>query len=147
MKAYMKYTVLYFLLIIPPLIISIGCERDVPTKLGTIDCIDCFQDRPEWGPLNVTLTINNENPFVPLVIYIGNIEDNNIEWIDTSYSADYWVDVPVNKYYSITAEYKSGDKTIFAVDGDDFKLKYTENNCDFPCYYYYGGYYDVQLKN
>lgn len=143
----MKYPLLYILLIIQLLLISSACERDVPPKLRTVDCIDCFQDRPEWGPLNVKLTINNENKFIPLVIYIGNIEDNNIEWIDTSYSADYWVEVPVNNYYSISAEYKSGDKTIFAVDGDDFKLKYTESNCDQPCYYFYGGYYDNQLKN
>jgi len=147
----MKYTrknrLVHILLIIQILIISIGCERDVPARLGTIDCYDCHQARPDSGKLIVTLTINNENPFVPLVIYIGNIEDNNIEWIDTSFSTDYWVRVPVNNYYSITAEYKSGDKTIFAVDGDDFKLKYTENNCDYPCYYYYGGYFDVQLKN
>ena len=146
MKQTITYRLFHLLLLIPFFIFVNSCERDVPTKLGTIDCFDCFQDRPEWGPLNVKLTINNENPFVPLVIYIGNIEDNNIEWIDTSYSADYWVEVPVNKYYSITAEYKSGDKTIFVVDGDDFKLKHTESACDYPCYYYYGGYYDIQLR-
>jgi hypothetical protein len=147
MKHTLKYPVLHILLIFQFFIILNGCERDVSTKLGTVNCNECYQYQPDWGPLNVILTINNENPYVPLVIYIGNIEDNNIEYVDTSYSSDYWVDVPVNKYYSITAEYKSGDKTIFAVDGDDFKLKYSESDCDLPCYYYYGGYYDLRLRN
>ncbi len=147
MKNIKKYRPLYFLLIIQLMIVTICCERDVPPKLTTVDCFDCYQNRPDWGQLNVKLTINDENPMVPIVVYIGNIEDNNIEWIDTSYSDDYWVEVPVNKYYSITAEYKSGDKTILAVDGDEFKIKYTETDCDYPCYYYYGGYYDIQLKD
>ena len=53
------------------LVITGSCERDVPSKLGTVDCAECYQDKPEWGRLNVTLTINNENPYVPLVIYIA----------------------------------------------------------------------------
>jgi hypothetical protein len=134
------------LLVFQLLIFSISCERDVPSKLAGVDCNDCDNVRPEEGKLLVTLTINDENPYVPLVIYRGNIEDNNIEYVDTSYSTDYWVIVPVDNYYSITAEYKSGDKTIFAVDGDEFKIKYTDTDCSYPCYYFYGGYYDVQLK-
>jgi hypothetical protein len=146
MNTFFKY--IEFLIIVVALIslITTSCERDVPSKLGGVNCAECYQVKPEWGRLNVTLTINDENPFVPLVVYIGNIEDNNIEWIDTSYAADYWVEVPVNKYYTITAEYKSGDKTIYAVDGDNFKIKYTDSDCDQSCYYYRGGYYDLRLK-
>jgi hypothetical protein len=79
-------------------------------------------------------------------VYKGNIEDNNIEFIDTAYSSDYWVRVPINNYYSIVGKYKAGNKTILVVDGDDFKIKYTENDCEYPCYYYDGGYYDIKLR-
>lgn len=147
MKYTGKYRLLMTLLVFQLFIFSISCERDVPSKLAGVDCGDCDNIRPEEGKLLVTLTINDENPYVPLVIYRGNIEDNNIGYVDTSYSTDYWVIVPVDNYYSITAEYKSGDKTIFAVDGDEFKIKYTDTDCSYPCYYFYGGYYDVQLKN
>lgn len=146
MKQKLTYGLFYLMLLIPFIIIGNGCEREVPSKLVAVDCYDCFQVRPDSGKLIVTVTINDENPYVPLVIYQGNIEDNNIEFVDTSYTDEYWVRVPVNKYYSIAAKYKSGDKTIFAADGDDFKIKYTENDCDYPCYYYYGGYYDIQLR-
>lgn len=147
MKFTNKYRLLLNLLIILSVFSAISCERDVPSKLSAIDCLDCLDYKPDSGKLIVTLTINDENPFVPLVIYKGNIEDNIIEYPDTSYYADYWVRVPVNDYYSIIAEYKSGEKTIFVVDGDDFKIKYTTSDCEYPCYYYYGGYYDIQLRN
>lgn len=139
------YKLLYLLLILIHMI-GTGCEREVPSKLQAVDCYDCFEVRPDSGKLIVTVTINDENPFVPLVIYKGNIDDENFEFVDTTYSEEYWVRVPVNNYYSIAAEYKSGDKTIFAVDGDDFKIKYTDSDCNYPCYYYYGGYYDIQLR-
>ena len=124
-----------------------GCERDEPLNLNKIDCLYCYQDKPELGPLDVLLTINDENPYVPIVVYIGNIEDNNVEYIDTATSSNYYVDVSVNKFYSISAEYKSGNTTIFAIDGDEFKIKYSSDGCDLPCYYFSGGYFDVRLRN
>lgn len=123
-----------------------GCERDVPRLTG-INCAECYQDKPEWGPLNVRLTINDENPFVPMVIYEGYIEDEVVEWVDTSWEADYWVDVPVNKYYSVSAKYLQDGDTIYVIDGDRLKLKHTTEECDEPCYYFKGGYFDLQLKD
>jgi hypothetical protein len=128
------------------LILFFSCERYDPVNVGEVDCYECYSLKPEWVRLNVKLTINNENKAVPLVIYIGNIEDGNVDWVDTSYSDDYWVDVHPDAYYSVTAEYKDGNKTIFAVDGDRVNLNYSDNSCDEPCYYATGGYIDVQLK-
>lgn len=126
------------------ILLILGCERQPPKDPG-FDCTYCYQDKPDWGPLEIKVTINDENPYVPITIYIGNIEDNNIEYIDTAYSSVYWVDVPIDKYYSVTAEYKSGDKTIIAVDGDKFKLKKNIKDCDEECYYYSGGFFDNRL--
>ncbi|OQX81036.1 MAG: hypothetical protein B6D61_01185 [Bacteroidetes bacterium 4484_249] len=129
------------------LLVNTSCERHEPSDLNTFDCSTCYQDRPEMGRLTVALSINSENPFVPLVIYRGNFENNDIEYIDTSWSEDYWVEVPVDKYYSVTAKYKDGNKTVIAVDGDKLELEYTSEDCDLPCYYYKGGYIDVRLRN
>jgi hypothetical protein len=92
------------------------------------------------------MTINEENPFVPLVVYIGDFDDNNIEYIDTSYWTEYWVDVPVDKEYSIVAKYKKGDEIISVVDASKLKVKYTSSDCLEPCYYFSGGYMDVRLR-
>ncbi len=125
---------------------SVSCEREVDYGPADIDCNNCYNTRPEWGPLNVVMTINAENPYVPLVVYIGDFDDNNIEYIDTSYWTEYWVDVPVDKDYSIVAKYKSGTEIIKVVDASKLSVKYTSTNCEFPCYYFSGGYMDVRLR-
>jgi len=129
------------------LMVIVSCERQEPVNLSNIDCSECYQDKPEWGPLNIKVTINDQNPFVPLKVYIGNFEEGNLDWTDTAYSKDFWVDVKPDQYYSVTAEYKDGDKIIFAVDGDKLKLQHTSDKCDEPCYYYSGGYIDVRLRD
>ncbi|MBN2176019.1 MAG: hypothetical protein JW731_17950 [Bacteroidales bacterium] len=137
------------LYIIPGLIFMLllnQCERKEPVDLGEFNCDECFQEKPEWGSLIVYVTLNDENPKVPLVVYIGNIEDGNIDWYDTADTREYYVPVRPDKYYSVRAEYRQGSKTIYAVDGDKFKLKYNNDGCDEPCYYFKGGYYDLQLK-
>jgi hypothetical protein len=125
-------------------LVQLSCERQPPTDSG-FDCAYCYQDPPQDGPLLVKVSINSENLFVPITIYIGNIEDNNIEYTDTTWAADYWIDVPVNKYYSVAAKYISGADTIVSVDGDNFKIRKNTNDCDEDCWYYVGGFFDVRL--
>ncbi len=134
------------LVLLTGIFIFLSCERDVPYGATDIDCNDCYTTRPEWGPLNVVMTINEENPFVPLTVYRGDFEDNNIEYVDTSYWTEYWVDVPVDKEYSIVAKYKKGDEIIKVVDASKLKVKYTSTDCQNPCYYFTGGYMDVRLR-
>jgi hypothetical protein len=122
------------------------CERQEPSD-GSFDCSKCYQDEPAMGPLTIYITINSENQRVPLVIYRGDIESNVIEYVDTSFQSEYWVDVPVDEYYSVKAEYKDGEKTIYAVDGDKLKLKKNATSCDQECFYFDGGYLDVRLRN
>lgn len=122
-----------------------SCERIEPSKTNTVDCAECFQEKPEWLPLNIKVSITSENPFVPITVFKGNLEENNIDWVDTAYQEDYYVDVHPDEYYSVEAKYKSGTKTIIAVDGDKIKARYTSSDCDESCYYKSGGYIDVRL--
>jgi hypothetical protein len=124
-----------------------NCQRTEPVDLGEFDCSECYQEKPEWAPLNIKVTINDQNPYVPLVVYIGNIEDGLIDWVDTAFVTDYFVDVHPDRYYSVSAEYRDGEKTIFAVDGDKLTSNHNTNDCDAPCYYFKGGYIDVRLRN
>jgi len=124
-----------------------GCERAQLLNRGIIDCSQCYQVKPEWGRLSVVLTINDENPRVPLSIYIGNVEENVLDWQDTAFSKDYWVEVKPDRYYSVKAEYRNGSKVIFAIDGDEVKLNYTTTDCDQDCFYQSGGHVDVRLMD
>jgi hypothetical protein len=133
-----KYIVLHILIFIA------GCGDQ---SIESFDCSTCYQDKPEWGPLQIIVTINSENTIVYLTIFRGDFEDDDIEYKDSTAFSDYTVDVPVDKYYSVKAEYKVGDKTIYAVDGDKLKVKKNSTSCDQECYYFKGGYIDVRLRN
>ena len=132
-----------YLMIIFFLSFSLQCDK---IELA-IDCSECYQIAPEWGEIYVQVTINDENNFVPLIIFIGNVEDYDIEYIDTAYGKDYYLEVPLNRYYSVMAEYISGYDTICAVDGDEIKIKKNTEDCDEECYIIKGGQIDVRLHS
>jgi hypothetical protein len=138
-----KKSLLY---ILTTLLLVAGCERERPSILNLVDCSQCYQVKPDWVRLNVLLTINSENPSVPIEVYVGNIEEGVLDWQDTADSSHYWVNVVPGRYYSVKAEYKKGVKTIFAVDGDRVKLDYNTSDCDQDCYYQRGGNIDVRLR-
>ena len=98
-----------------------SCEDNYQT--WTIDCSQCYRIKPTYGELWIKLTINSDYPSVPIVIYMDEVEDNIVEYIDTATTSDYYIDVPVNKYYSITAKYERSDRTVIAVDGDKIKTR------------------------
>ncbi len=123
-----------------------ACERYEPVSAG-VNCSECYQTRPEWLQLNAKVTINDQNPYVPLEIYIGDFENGQLDWVDTTWREDYWVDVKPDRYYSVRAKYRDGSKTIYTIDGDDVKLKLSRNDCDAECYYQKGGYVDVRLRD
>ncbi|GAB4325480.1 MAG: hypothetical protein Kow00127_18210 [Bacteroidales bacterium] len=123
-----------------------GCERYEPDEGGMIDCDQCYADKPEWVQLHVRVTLNDLHPFVPLTVYKGNIEEGMVDWVDTAWNSDYWVDVLPDSYYSVKAVYMSDGDTIMAVDGDRVKLLKNTSECDETCYYQSGGYIDVRLR-
>lgn len=142
LKSKSKWIILIFIMIH-----LTQCERDEPVDFSSFDCSLCYQDKPDYGPLEILVTINSENQAVPIVVYRGDIENNDVEYVDTAYNSDFVVDVPVDKYYSVTAQYKDGTNTIYSVDGDKLKLNFNTKDCDEDCYHYKGGYIDVRLRN
>jgi hypothetical protein len=142
-KRHKKFVYLFLFLLI---VTFISCERNKQFSLDKFDCSDCYQEKPDSADLTVKVTINNENPRVPLVIYKGKIEDQVIDYIDTAINSDYYLWVKVDEYYSVEAKYKSGNKTIIAVDGDKIKTKKNSTECDETCYRIKGGYINVRLR-
>ncbi len=131
------FTVLFILFIF-------SCEQN--PFIFDVNCDECYFDRPDSADLIVDITINEDNPFVPLVFYKGKVEEDNIEWIDTAYSETLYLYSPVDQYYSIKAFYKSGVQTIIAVDGDKLKTTQVSDVCDYDCWIIRGGILDVRLK-
>jgi hypothetical protein len=121
-----------------------SCEKDI--YLSEVDCANCYTEKPTRADLDITLTINDENPHVPLVVYRKEFEERIIVWVDTVSETNYSIEVPVNRYYSVTAEYSSGTRTIFAVDGDMLETKKITGQCDETCWIIRGGIINVKLK-
>jgi hypothetical protein len=124
---------------------TISCEEKFFSE--GVDCAECYQEKPEEADLIIDLTINDTYSYVPIVVYRNDFEDNDIEYIDTAYESPYYLPAtPINKKYSVAAEYISGDNKIIAVDGSHLKVRHVLFACDEDCWIIEGGEMDVRLK-
>ena len=126
------------------MVVVISCERKF--DFYEFNCEDCYQEKPETGPLIIYFSFNEENDRVPFTIYKGRFEDGKEVYTGTAFSLEEQIEVPVDGYYSVEAKYVSGTDTIYVVDGDRFNLKRELSECDKKCYYFEGGFIDVRLR-
>jgi hypothetical protein len=132
---------LIFILILTPFM---SCED---SRGLTVDCSECYSTEPDSGDLVIYLTIESPYTKVPLTIYKDQVDDEQIEYYDTAYSSPYYLYVDLNEYYSVKAEYSTGTKTVYAVDGDKIKTRFVTETCEYDCWVITGGYLNVKLKN
>ena len=109
------------------------------------DYSNCQTSIPSTGTMEIEVTINDENPKIPITIYIGNIENNQIEKLDTLIEGSKKIILPVNQTYSVTAKYKKNGATIFAVDDDKIKAS-SKAVCDSTCWDVSNGSVNLKLK-
>jgi len=121
-----------------------GCEQEDLDFY--IDCDDCLSNPPDTADLIVYLTINDENPYVPLVLYLGDYEDNVIDYIDTAYEETHYIPSEMGIDYSIKAIYQKDGEPFVAIDGDKLRTVDGEGECYPPCYVIRGGTLDLKLK-
>lgn len=121
-----------------------SCE-DQYSECTEDDYADCNTIEPNEAEIVVYVTINEENRKVLLTIYDGKIDDNKIIAYDTAYEEEHFYWLRLGNYYSVTAKYKSGDKVIYAVDGNEM-YKESRRLCDSTCWDIEGGIYDLKLK-
>lgn len=99
------------------------------------DCdptITCNTVEPSSAYIYVNLTINSENPYVPLAVYAGNASDSNLYFRDTV-TASTSYSMPIGERYSVVAKYRQRGNTVYAVDGGKTQLEST-TNCNETCY-------------
>lgn len=112
-----------------------------------VDCDDeCYYPKPDSADLFIHLTIDENHPEVPLVLYRGNFEDKVLDWADTVSESPIILYSKVGQYYSVSAEYKVDGKTIMAIDGDVMKPKHVSESCDYECWVVTGEHLKVELK-
>jgi len=137
------------------IIISIcfwSCKESLTsTNTSNADCADndysnCNTIEPTHGYLQLRLSINSENPSVPLVIFKGNFDVRDTLFLDTATISPYRIAVSANDNYTVAAKYKSGDKIIHAIDGGVVKKEYF-SMCDSTCWQVSGPVLHLELKD
>ncbi|MEX0981767.1 MAG: hypothetical protein WD577_11830 [Bacteroidales bacterium] len=138
-------TKLLFILLLAFAVNFSGCEQE--DLALNIDCDNCLESVPDSADLIINVTINDENQFVPLTYYVGDYEDGNIDFTDTTYTEErlHYSKVGVN--YSVKATYQIKGETVIAIDGDRIRGVDGSGDCYSPCYFIRGGTLDVRLKN
>ena len=100
-----------------------ACDKPSVEDCENWDGEGCLAYKPDSGLLIVKLTINKENQNVRVKVFEGKLEEENEILKINTQEALLHLYLPVNKYYTVTASYKDGDKSILAVDGDEIVVK------------------------
>lgn len=120
--------------------------------LDDVDCAECYVPKPSTGPVKTDITINSENTRIPVKIFKGKYEEsylkdfNSAVFVDTISKTSFEVELPVNEYYSVAAEYLKNGKKVIVVAGDKLKQYQVSDNCDEVCWIFRGGKIDATLK-
>lgn len=106
---------------------------------------DCARSKPPTGYLKVKLTVNNENRVVPITVFLGDFEEDQVVARDSLDVAIGLFELPVDEYYSVAARYVVGGDTTLALDGDRIETSSTEY-VDAECWSVQDGEVDVRLR-
>ena len=109
-----------------------------------LKCSDCSQEEPVSAILNVKLT--NIEGTVLVTMYEGEMEDGLVYKSVEAGGPGYSFTVPLNKKYTVTAEYLINSITYISVDALTPRVKYVEDQCEEPCYFVYDRKVDLRLK-
>ncbi len=97
---------------------------------------DCIVDEPSTGILRVKVTISGMNPSVPITVYYGSVDGNQIAFVDTLVGPahDYRV---ANSTYAVKAKYKAYIDnvlaTVYSIEGGSLSTE-RKDYCDGSCY-------------
>lgn len=144
-----KYLKIFVLLIVF-YSFSSSCSIDWSEFSNDSDCesadySNCDTQEPFNAILNIKVTVNDKYPKNVITLYDGFFEDRykiDTFIVDTEV---FMLEVPVDRRYSLSAEYVYDNKTIIAVDGTEVK-KSSVNNCDSVCWSVSGTNIDLRLK-
>lgn len=139
LKSTLRLIVLISIAFIP----QSSCEL---LEIISVNCAECYTDYPYYEELRAEITINDENQFVPITVFIGPFEDNNISYRDTSIRVARYLWVETGVDYTIRAEYTKNGRTYYVINGAKLTTREDTESCDAPCYYVTGKNVDLRLK-
>lgn len=106
------------------------------TKYNYDDCepsTDCNPYPIDSGYVYVDISYLNTGPGVPVILYEGYAEDQQIIWADTVFTDQLVFWLPTRTRYAVEAFYSYGGQTVVALDGKKLKEE-SYNDCGETCY-------------
>lgn len=102
---------------------------------------ECYKQKPRQHNIFTKITINEENQVVPVTIYIGPMEENNVRYEKdlSKHVNELWLET--DTYFTIVARYKLDGKTYRVVSGITLSVSKTGS-----CYYVENTVIDLRFK-
>lgn len=126
-------------------LVFISCKEKLFT--GDVNCSECYTPKPDSAYMTLKFTINGDFKEIPFILYRGDYEDNQIDWIDTSRTATMDIWVRTDMKYSVKAKYKKGDKTLYAIDKGMVKVLLVTDACNENCYVIKDGTVNLEIRD
>ncbi len=126
-------------------LVFLSCKEKLFT--GDVNCSECYTPKPDSAYMTLRFTINADFKEIPFILYRGDFENNQIDWVDTSRTAtkDIWVRTDMK--YSVKAKYKKGDKTLYAIGKGRVKVLLVTDACDGDCYVIKDEAVDLEIRD
>ncbi|MBN2212633.1 MAG: hypothetical protein JW723_00185 [Bacteroidales bacterium] len=121
-----------------------GCQEKIFT--GSVDCSECYTDKPDSAILYIDVTINDKYQKVPLVLFREDFEKNLVDYVDTTDMGEYWIWVAADQQYSVKVEYAYNSDTIYVIDATKVKIKRVSDECDEVCWVVVNDRINARLK-
>lgn len=110
--------------------LCLGCLNNSDNCIPSGNCTTL---PPTTATLTLNITVNVENPRVPVAVYFGDASDSLLYFVDTLSTAVQAYTVDIDTRYSAVAQYRRGALTILAIDGDRTRLT-SSDDCGDTCY-------------
>jgi hypothetical protein len=129
--------------------IPLSCGDEYPWASQS-DCDNCISPKPTSS--TIIIDLSNPEQRIPVRVYKGKYDskmeydDTQLIYMDTATITPYNIEVPVNEYYSVVAEYSKGGKTYKVIDGSELHAYSIESTCNSDCWIIKGGTMDCRLK-
>jgi len=134
-----------YLIILMMVFLTSSCEKQM---MVIVKCRECVAEEPGSTRINIRLS---EDPLlfskVSINIYEGDNTDGTlINSITINYGAISHFNVALNRTYTLEAIYRTATRVYRVYDSARPLVKYSESDCDEPCYYVYNNTADLRLK-
>ncbi len=130
----MKFHIWFHIFIYLILLLYSSCDRPIPPDdCFDYDFSDCNTIRPDEGEIILRFSINKHIPAVAFTVFKGKTDLKDTILSDTLNIELIRYSLPVDQYYSVSADYMVDGKKIRAIAGGEIKLK-KYLVCDSICY-------------